>query len=156
MTYKTHLAFATAVTLLPLPLLPLWTEYNPFYYITSPVELAIIAGLIYVSSLAPDFDEPNSYLSSRFPWIIISIIISLFTKHRGVTHYFIASFFYLGIFAAPALFYFGKDVLSYAYMSYFLVVPYIMHSVGDGFTKGGIPRFWYPFSKKLFGSFLNF
>ena len=24
------------------------------------------------------------------------------------------------------------------------------HSIGDGFTKGGVPRFMYPFSKKTF------
>jgi len=150
MTYRTHLAFSTAVTLIPLPLLPFWSSYNPFSYISSIIELTIILAIIFISSLAPDFDEPNSYLSKRFPWFIISRVLSLFVKHRGSTHRFIATFIYAGILSGLAYYGFGETIINYAYMLYFAAVPYLFHAIGDGFTKGGVPRFWYPFSKKTY------
>lgn len=150
MVYRTHLAFSTAITLIPLPMMAFWTTLNPFSYISSTVELAIVSAIIFLSSLAPDFDEPNSYLSKRFPWFIVSRILSLFVKHRGSTHQVISAPIYAGILIGVAFAIVGSIAFDYLYMIYFAVVPYIFHAVGDGFTKGGVPRFFYPFSKKTF------
>lgn len=150
MTYKTHLSFSMAVTLIPLPLTAFWTTLNPFSQISSVVELSIASALIFISALAPDLDEPGSYLSKRFPWMIVSVILSIFTTHRGATHLFIAPFIYALLIAIISAFFLKDKVFDYLYMTYFLIVPYMFHLIGDGFTKGGIRRFMYPFSKKTF------
>lgn len=148
MTYRTHvtlgLTVACSTVLIP------FQELNPFFYIKSTTELAIIFALIFVSSLAPDFDEPESYLSKRFPWFIISRILSSFTKHRGVTHYFFASFIYTFIIFLIMFFILKEEVFNYLHILPFAFLAYLAHPIGDGFTKGGVPRFWYPISKKTF------
>ena len=144
MTYKTHLSlsFASSFSMVFLP-----EKINPFFQIENPLVFSVICILIFVSALAPDFDEPNSYLSKRFPWFIVSHILSSFTTHRGVTHYFIASFVWFLIFLVLAYVIFNQNIL---WLAPFFILPYMSHSIGDGFTKGGVPRFMYPFSKKTF------
>lgn len=144
MVYRTHLSlgFATAGLTVFLP-----EAVNPFYYIDNPMWFPIIMCIVFVSSLAPDFDEPESYLSKRAPWSIVSRILSAFTTHRGVTHYFIASFVWFLIFLVLAYVIFKQNIF---WLAPFFILPYMSHSLGDGFTKGGVPRFMYPFSKKTF------
>ena len=142
MTYKTHSTMAFAVSFSPL-LLPnqfdfiknIDISYFPFIFVT-----------IFIFSLAPDLDEPNSYLSKRPPWNIFSIIISSFTEHRGVTHRFLATFFPPIIMAG--ILYFTGYLKEYWFLILFAWTAYFSHLLGDGFTKGGLRRFWYPFSKK--------
>lgn len=147
MIYRTHVSmgFATAFSVALLP-----KSINPFFFIPDIFTLSLIFVIVFVSSLAPDFDEPNSYLSKRFPWVIISVILSSFTKHRGITHYATASLFYSFIVFAIASVFLHLEVFKYAYLLPFLILPYLAHSLGDGCTKGGVPRFYYPFSKKTF------
>lgn len=147
MTYKTHLSlgFATSFSLIFLP-----EKINPFYMIENTFVFAAICVLIFISALAPDFDEPESYLSKRFPWFIVSRILSTFTTHRGVTHYAIASLVYSLIVFLIALLALKSDVFNYMYIIPILLLAYVSHPIGDAFTKGGVRRFYYPFSNKTF------
>lgn len=135
MTYKTHTAFSLSLSLIPFStgLLP----------VENPINLILIFITSYLFSLAPDFDEPNSYLSKRFPWIIISQIISVFTTHRGITHRFLTPFI-ITIFMIPIFYFYPK----YSFLIPVIFISYLGHLIGDGFTKGGLKRFYYPFSKK--------
>ena len=145
MTYKTHLSlsFASSFSLVFLP-----EKINPFFHIQSVTVFAAICVLIFISSLAPDFDEPESYLSKRFPWFIISHILSAFTTHRGVTHYAIASVIYTFIIFVIALLFLKSDIYQYLYILPIILIAYLFHPIGDAFTKGGVKRFYYPFSNK--------
>jgi inner membrane protein len=143
MTYKTHSTMAIAATL-GLGLLP--EPINPFYTLQNPIYIPIVFFVVFVSSLAPDFDEPGSYLSSKFPWILISALISTVASHRGITHRFLAIPVFAGIITCILI---GVGLLK----ELWVLVPisalsYGMHMIGDGMTKGGLRRFWYPFSKK--------
>lgn len=41
------------------------------------------------------------------------------------------------------------DILKeYWFLVLFSWIAYFSHLIGDGFTKGGLRRFWFPFSKK--------
>lgn len=135
MTYKTHTAFSLSLTLIPFS--------TGMITLSEPKDLLIIFIVNYILSLSPDFDEPGSYLSKRFPWIIISTIISSFTTHRGVTHRFLAPFIVTGI-SLPIFYYFP----AYSYLIPVIFISYLGHLIGDGFTLGGLKRFYYPFSKK--------
>ena len=154
MTYRTHVSLGLAVAC-STALIP-FHSLNPFFYINSQTELASVFVIIFVSSLAADFDEPESYLSKRFPWFIISRILSMFTTHRGITHYFLASFIYTLIFAGLLFAYFKYEAINYLYLLSFSFLAYFAHSIGDGATIGGVRRFWYPFSKKTFWSLPSF
>src|SRR5574344_1112691 len=147
MTYKTHLSlsFASSFSMVFLP-----EKINPFFQIENPLVFSVICILIFVSALAPDFDEPNSYLSKRFPWFIVSHILSSFTTHRGVTHYAIASLVYGLIVFLIALVFLKGQIVDYLYIMPFVIIAYFSHPIGDAFTKGGVKRFFYPFSKKTF------
>jgi len=141
MIYKTHVTFAMALSFSPV-LLP--NNFNILQNITIE-QLPFILLTIFLFSLFPDLDEPNSYLSKRMPWIIFSLIISKFTVHRGVTHRLIATI------TAPILMYgllYSINKLdSYMILIYFSWIAYTAHLIGDGFTKGGLRRFYYPLSK---------
>lgn len=143
MTYKTHTTMALVSTL-ALGFLP--TPYNPYYYIQNPLYFPLVFAIAFVSSLAPDFDEPGSYLSSRFPWIIVSHILAIFVTHRGVTHRILAVPFY-GLIIYGILMLLNQEKELWI-LAIFGSVAYFMHLVGDGMTRGGLPRFYYPFSKK--------
>ena len=135
MTYRTHTALSLSLSLIPFS-----TGLIP---VENPINLILIFVTSYLFSLAPDFDEPNSYLSKRFPWIIISHIISAFTTHRGVTHRLIAPIVVTMVFSP--IFYFYPE---YSFLIPVMFIAYLGHLIGDGFTKGGLRRFYYPFSTK--------
>jgi len=135
MTYKTHTSFSLALTLTPFS--------TGLITLSDPKDLFIIFIVNYIISLSPDFDEPGSYLSKRFPWIIVSHIISSFTTHRGVTHRFLAPFIVTAT-SLPIFYYYP----SYSYLIPVIFISYLGHLIGDGFTLGGLKRFYYPFSKK--------
>jgi membrane-bound metal-dependent hydrolase YbcI (DUF457 family) len=134
MTYKTHTMMSLAVAFAPLAILPLNINNLPFY-------LASVSFF----SLFPDLDEKNSYLSYKFPFL--SMFLRLFTEHRGLTHRF---FFSLIVFPIIYLAFYVLYPLKDPLLFYFAWIGYISHLIGDGFTKGGLKRFFYPFSKKTF------
>jgi len=133
-TYRTHVALSLSLTLIPFS-----TTILP---VEDTLQLALIIITTYIFSLSPDFDEPNSYLSKRFPWIIISSVISIFTTHRGVTHRFLAPFI-VTIATLPFFVYYPE----YSFLIPVIFLAYLGHLIGDGFTIGGLRRFYYPFSK---------
>ena len=135
MTYRTH-----TVLSLSLSLLPFSTGILP---VESPLNLGLIVIVSYILGLAPDFDEPNSYLSKRFPWIIISHIIAAFTTHRGITHRLLAPIV-ITLLSLPIFYYYPN----FSYLIPVIFLAYLGHLIGDGFTKGGLRRFYYPLSKK--------
>jgi len=135
MIYKTHTTFSLSLTLIPFSL--------GIITLTEPEQFILLLITSYIFSLAPDFDEPGSYLSKRFPWMIISHIISAFTTHRGVTHRFLAPFIVMAMFSPIIYFY-----PAYSYILVVIFISYLGHLIGDGFTIGGLKRFYYPFSKK--------
>ena len=135
MIYKTHTTLSLSLALIPFS--------TGIINISDPKEFILILIVSYIFALAPDFDEPGSYLSKRFPWIIISHIISAFTTHRGVTHRFLASFIVTAMFS-PIFFFYPQ----YSYLLVVIFISYLGHLIGDGFTIGGLKRFYYPFSKR--------
>ena len=142
MTYKGHLALGSAFGLLPL-------IYNENIYLNSS-DYAYLFGIIYIYSQLPDIDEPESHLSKKFPFFIISPLISLFTRHRGFTHTIWAAFiasliifllsYYVGMMSFEKAFLFTQV----AFLSY------ISHIIGDGFTKGGVRPFYPLIDIKLY------
>lgn len=150
MTYKTHTTFAIALSFSPV-FLP--GELD-FISSSQPALLPFIFTLVFFFSLAPDFDEPNSYLSKRYPWKIISIILSSLFSHRGATHWFIASLF-PAIITTSVLLYFHK-INEFWILIYFSWIAYVSHSLGDGFTVSGVRKYFYPLSNKTLYSLPKF
>ena len=114
-------------------------------YTTDPTTIAIGFAVAYLGSLFPDFDEPNSYLSSRPPWFIVSHLISFFTKHRGATH---TIFFDISISIILVIGLYSFNLFD----RFWILVPvffvaYLSHLIGDSMTKSGT-QMLRPFSKK--------
>lgn len=88
---KTHVAFAASLTFLPFILIPELSESF------SKIEVAIIAGGVFIGSLFPDIDEPNSTISRStiFTLLFSWILILSGNKHRGITHKFLFTLFFL-------------------------------------------------------------
>lgn len=132
MTYKTHIAFALSCAI-PVS----YMAFDNYQDVVSFLALATIG------SLSPDLDEEGSYLSNKFP--IFPIVFKLFgVTHRGLTHraMFVA---FLGVLFS--IFYFFYDSSSeYVPLYAGFLFGYIFHLLGDMLTKGGINRFFYPFS----------
>ena len=136
MVYKTHIATSLNLAILPytLGLLPLFSD---------PIHILIFYTLALFFSLAPDLDEPNSYLSRRVP--IVPYILRLFTTHRAFTHQFMAVILLL----------ITLLLINYLYYDILIFIPVILlsyfgHILGDSFTLSGIRRFLHPISKKTF------
>ena len=142
MIYKTHSTMAFAVSFLPV-FLP-----ENINFITS-LDFSLfpyIGVTILLISLFPDLDERNSYLSRKFPWNLLSIGITSFTNHRGLTHRFLAVFIPPTLITLIELY---TNTIEWLWpLIYFSFISYLSHLIGDGFTIGGLKRFFYPFSKK--------
>lgn len=126
MMFKTHL-FSTVATGLPL------------WYVVGGDIRYYLAGLA-IGAALPDIDERHSWIGVRAR--LVSNLLSLIVKHRGITHtipmaiiVFIASF---------ALSY-GTI---YNNISFGLAIGMILHSMGDMSTKEGGIALFYPFSAK--------
>ncbi|MBU0579838.1 MAG: metal-dependent hydrolase [Candidatus Margulisbacteria bacterium] len=133
MTYKTHVAFA----LLPAIIISQHLEASEAERIFFLLGTAI-------GALLPDLDEPGSYISKRIP-IIPSLLKIMGVPHRGVTHWFFTSLFFLAAMFLLVKTYFF-DFPLYSILLYGLAVGYFMHLAGDMMTKGGIDKFFYPLS----------
>lgn len=123
MRYYTHVTTSlAAVSLLPVAGVSL--------------SISLLAGVI-VGSVAPDIDEPKSYVGRRTKGI--SHFVKLLFGHRGFTHTMIPCLL-LGVLA----FNLNSELLWGFALGYFL------HIVGDSFSKSGVPFLW-PFTKKHIG-----
>jgi len=143
MVYRTHVMFAMSVAFIPV----LTEEGREIYLSFGNTGLILALATVYLFSLLPDFDEPNSFLSRKFPFNIVSNILALFTRHRGITHRFVAIAVVVGLFCALIK---VSEYTQYCYLGYFAAIAYFVHLLGDAMTVGGIKRFWYPLSKKTF------
>jgi len=145
MTYKGHLSLGYAFTYSPL-LIPKVKEIM-LPYINNYYILGLSFLLVYFFSLFPDLDEPNAYLSKKFPWNLISVPLSFFVSHRGITHTLLFSFVISCILALILYFtgYFNK------YWILVLVswLAYISHLLGDSLTKSGV-KWFYPFNNRSY------
>lgn len=90
----------------------------------------------FLGSLLPDIDEPNSFIGQRT--LFFSHFLSLFVKHRGITHFAIFPML-LMLFSAI----FSSGLVQIALFG--VSVGWLAHLVGDLLTKGGIRGFFYPF-----------
>jgi inner membrane protein len=103
---------------------------------------AYLAGLA-LGAAIPDIDEKKSWIGVRTRFI--SDTISLFVKHRGVTHTILAA---LLVFAALFI---GLYETSYRPMAAGAGVGMILHALGDMSTKeGGIALFFPVSIKRLY------
>lgn len=101
------------------------------------IELFVFLALVATGALFPDIDESGSYIGRRFwflTWLIkaLSVFIPAF-KHRGVTHFFLI----------PALLMLTSVGLHNVWIGGF-AIGWLMHTVGDLVTIGGINGYLYP------------
>jgi len=114
--------------------------------INTSLDLATFMGVLLFASIFPDIDEPQSKVSRIFPFNILSYILSIFVKHRGLTHNF------CGI----TLFAILPFIISFFVLPFHLLMiyslpwmlGYIFHIFGDAMTLSGITNF---FCGKWFG-----
>jgi len=133
MLAKTHM-MSSATILLP-----------TLYFI--PIEYAavfIVAGML--GSLFPDIDEPRSLISSKV--YFVSKLISMFTKHRGVTHTIAILVLYSAIILWISDLYFTLEIGVYAALGFSL--GNLLHCMGDAATKEGGVAIFYPITSKRF------
>jgi len=104
----------------------------------SSMGMALFIFLVLFGSLFPDIDEPNSYIGRRF-WFMswpIKLLSHLFPflKHRGITHLFLVPVS-LGIAA-----FYGENIWLGGF-----AIGWLLHTLGDLITVGGIRGYFYPF-----------
>ncbi len=94
-------------------------------------------GAVLLGSLAPDIDEPGSWIGRRLwflAWPIKLIaLVAPSLRHRGVTHFLILPI------AMMVISVFLHNVLLAAF-----AIGWLMHTVGDLLTVGGIRGYFYP------------
>lgn len=99
--------------------------------------LAAFITIVLFASLFPDIDENRSFIGKRFWFMSWSIkFIALFIpafKHRGVTHFFIV----------PATIIIVGILFDNIWISGF-GMGWLLHTVGDLITVGGIRGYLYP------------
>lgn len=120
-------------------------------YSLSIFSLLVFLVGVFSGSLFPDIDEPSSKIGNKFK--IVSEILSLFVKHRGVTHTFLIVLFYfvLGIWLANDISSFADSEPDIIHILFFgFILGNLFHIIGDMMTKGGVPFFW-PISNKNIG-----
>jgi len=103
-----------------------------------PMGTALFIFLVLFGSLFPDIDEPNSYIGRKFwfmswPIKFLSHILP-FLKHRGLTHLFLVPIS-LGMVA-----FYGKNIWLGGF-----ALGWLLHTLGDLITVGGIGGYFYPF-----------
>lgn len=102
------------------------------------IESSVFVFLVSLSALAPDVDEPGSWIGRRLWFLswtikILSIFFPTF-KHRGVTH----------LLAVPlAIFIIGYLIGNVWIIG--IAIGWFAHTLGDLITAGGIIGYFYPF-----------
>lgn len=141
MTGRTHLTIGVAVGLA----LAQTTS-------AAPQQSALIVGAAALGSLLPDIDHPQSMLSG---WIPGAGLLSLFTRHRGITHSL------LFCILLPAVLWYAMSSAGNLAIPYIyplgLVLGMCSHLLSDMLTPAGVPLL-YPFRanwKALPGSVLS-
>lgn len=129
MLYKTHLAFGFLITMISKSFVNTGNIY-------------IFTAFALLGSILPDIDSGNSKISSKIP--VISGIISIFSRHRGIFHSLLFAILLPGI-----VWYFVSHTYGAA-----LLIGYMSHLVIDGFTKEGI-NFLHPFAKLHLSGFIE-
>ncbi|TDA67315.1 hypothetical protein E0765_03585 [Sulfuricurvum sp. IAE1] len=103
----------------------------------SGIEAGALIAAVAAGSLFPDVDEPNSFIGRRLMFMSWTIkILSLFFptfRHRGVTHIFLVP---LSIILIGSAF---ENILVAAFG-----LGWLMHTVGDLITVGGVRGYFYP------------
>ncbi len=130
MLAKSHVLSATIIAV---PMLGMIEEKEALIFLISVV----------IGSLFPDLDEPGSFLSRRVK--IVSVVLSMFTKHRGVTHTFIALSVYSLAFAVLNYYYPLIPVILIGF-----ILGNVIHFLGDMSTKESGLKLLYPFSNKKY------
>lgn len=97
----------------------------------------LFAAAALLSVLAPDIDEPGSYIGRRF-WFLswpIKALSFLFPsfKHRGITHIFLIPFLMILIASL------SRNITLAGFG-----LGWMLHTVGDMLTIGGIKGYLYP------------
>lgn len=125
MTGRTHLTIGIAVGLAVAQMLD-----------AAPKEAAFITGAAALGSLLPDIDHPQSMLSG---WIPGSGLLTLFTRHRGITHSILFCLFFpvLASFVLRSLTGMGIDD-PYRIP---LLLGMLSHLAADMLTPVGVPLF---------------
>lgn len=111
--------------------------YGAYYFGLTGIEASTYVMLVLLSSLAPDIDEPGSWIGRRlwflsWPIKILGIFFPTF-KHRGVTH----------LFAVPLMI----AIIGYMIGNVWVIgigIGWFAHTLGDLITAGGIVGYFYP------------
>lgn len=96
-----------------------------------PVEIATVAAAS-LGSLAPDIDDPRSWIGRRLFFISAPLLAIL--GHRGFTHSLIAAV----LVTAGLSWYFSISVQAWAAA---FLIGYLVHLAGD-WSTGGVPLLW--------------
>lgn len=140
MTVSTHVS--TAIALSTLSMLGLHTSG---IYTMDPNFIATFILAVAIGSVFPDIDEPESWIGRRT--IFISNFIKFIFGHRGMTHTILSSILiFISVFMLSKYLKINETGI---YLSVGFAVGWLLHSIGDAHTKGGVPLFL-PFSKKKF------
>lgn len=127
MKYRTHFTLTMAIGL------PLMAATN---------EISFLNGLaLGLGSLLPDIDHPSSFLGKRNK--IASGITNKTFGHRGATHSLLGVIL---VFVIGTFIQFHYLSSSGKYVTFWLVLGYLLHLIEDSFSKEGIPWLW-PYKK---------
>ena len=118
MMFRTHLVFAFLIGII--------------FSFLSQGKIILFFSLLLISAGLPDIDNPKSKFGRKIK--IISWIVNLLFKHRGIFH---SLFFVFGI-SFLGFWFFGEVVF------WGLFLGSLSHLVADSFTLNGI-SFFYPF-----------
>lgn len=132
MIARTHLAFGFLIALL----------ISPLIHVSSITNKLIFISLTLISSILPDIDQPNSKISRNIP--IISQIVSILSKHRGIFHSLFIAFL-----ISAAIFFLISPLFGIA-----ILIGYLSHLLIDGFTKTGV-NFLHPFGHLHLSGFIE-
>lgn len=132
MTVKGHVVLSVPIAMVSMIAL------EKFYFKANIDQLSFLLYYAFVifGSILPDIDEPESYIGRRLP--VFSNLLSIFVKHRGITHFLCVPLFVF------VIAHFTED----SYMKISLIglsIGIFAHTLGDMLTKGGIPGFFFPF-----------
>lgn len=125
MMFYTHLAFSFLIGLLATSLLNIKQKI-------------LFIFLVCLFGILPDIDSYKSKIGKKIP--IISFIINIIFKHRGVFH---------SIFI-PILLFFAFAFLGYYYIGLAILLGYLSHVFLDTLTPSGIRLLW-PFGFRIKG-----
>ena len=118
MLFRNHLVVTSAIAVLA----------DRFILPHMQIEPLVAIGCIFIGSLLPDLDHPESTIGKKL--LFISIPLSAVFGHRQITH---------SIWSLVAFWMLFEAQGEYALM---LMIGYISHLLADVVTDSGIPFFW--------------